>query len=250
MSKHGPQSRALLQEHEPEAIRSRLEKPPPQSYFASAVLGGIDGCVTTFAIVAGAVGANFSASVAMVLGAANLVADGFSMAVSNYESVDAQRQQAEALRQREYDHIDQIPEGEREEIRQIFESKGFSGDILEGIVATITGNRKLWVETMLSEEHGLSKHLPKPFASSLVIFAAFVAVGGLPLIPFLFQSLSLHNKFAISIVLASCVFMTIGGLKGLRSDRAVFRGVMQTLLIGMCAAGLAFVSAYLLRQII
>jgi VIT1/CCC1 family predicted Fe2+/Mn2+ transporter len=53
-------------------------------YLPDAVLGGVDGCVTTFAVAAGAVGSGFPAFVIVVLGLANLVADGFSMAASNY----------------------------------------------------------------------------------------------------------------------------------------------------------------------
>jgi VIT1/CCC1 family predicted Fe2+/Mn2+ transporter len=50
------------------------------------VYGSIDGTVTTFAVVAGAIGAGLSSAIILILGFANLFADGFSMAVSNYMS--------------------------------------------------------------------------------------------------------------------------------------------------------------------
>ena len=79
----------LADEHRPEAIRERLKMPAKQNSISDAVLGGVDGCVTTFAVVSGVVGAGLATPVALVLGFSNLIADGFSMAVSNYESIKA-----------------------------------------------------------------------------------------------------------------------------------------------------------------
>ncbi len=56
------------------------------------VYGGMDGAVTTFAIVTGAAGANFSSKVILILGLANVFADGFSMAVGAYLSEKADQQ--------------------------------------------------------------------------------------------------------------------------------------------------------------
>jgi hypothetical protein len=85
----------LEPEHRPEAVRRRLAERRGQSYLGDAVLGGIDGCVTTFAVVAGAVGGGFPGLVVIVLGFANLLADGFSMAVSNYQGTKSQRERVE-----------------------------------------------------------------------------------------------------------------------------------------------------------
>ena len=136
-------------EHHPHAIQARLLAPRRASYLGDAVLGGIDGCVTTFAVVAGAIGAGFSGMVVIILGVANVFADGLSMAVSNYLSTRSQHEELELARLEEERHIKEFPEGEREEIRQIFATKGFSGDTLERIVDTVTQNRQLWVDTML-----------------------------------------------------------------------------------------------------
>ncbi len=81
--------------HAPEAIRRRLARGPTVSYLRDWVYGGIDGTVTTFAVVAGSIGADFSAKVMLILGTANLPADGFSMAAANYS---AHRADAEAYR--------------------------------------------------------------------------------------------------------------------------------------------------------
>ncbi len=216
---------------------------------SDAVLGGIDGCVTTFALVSGAVGAGFSATVAVVLGLANLLADGFSMAVSNYEAIRAQGEHADALRRQEHDHIERIPDGEREEVRQIFAGKGFSGDTLETIVETICRDRTLWVDTMLQEEHGVALGAMHPWRSAITTFAAFVAVGLIPLLPLFVPAWPAAVQFGLSAALAALMFLLIGMLKSLVFGRSVWRSGLTTLATGSVAAALAFFTGYLLRML-
>ena len=124
--------------HSREEIRKRLSASPRQSYLRDWVYGGIDGAVTTFAVAAGVAGANLSPRIVLILGFANLLADGFSMAVANYSSSKTEREQYERLVAIERKHIAAVPDGEREEIRQIFAKKGFQGEELENVVKTIT----------------------------------------------------------------------------------------------------------------
>lgn len=246
-------SDALLREHQPRAIARRLDGPYRVSVLPDAILGAIDGCVTTFAIVAGATGAGFSATVALVLGGANLVADGFSMAISNFEAARAQRDHANKLRQQEQEHIAAIPEGEREEVRQIYRRKGFNGPLLEDVVKTISDNKALWIETMLREEHGLAGSTPQPFRSALATFSAFVLVGIFPLLPFAFDALGIyspgHSLFAWSAALAALMFFLVGMLKSALLGLPIWRSATQTLISGGTAAALAFFSGYVLRQV-
>lgn len=237
----------LLADHRPEAIRARLRQPPPAGTVSHAVLGGIDGCVTTFAVVSGAVGAGFAPVVALVLGFANLIADGFSMAVSNYEAIRAERERADSLRAIEREHIERVPAGEREEIRQIFRAKGFGGDTLETIVDTISGDRQLWVDTMLVEEHGIQPRTDRPLRAAATTLAAFVSVGAVPLLPLLVPALDMQRQFALSTALAALMFFAIGALKSRVVARPLLRAGLGTLFTGGTAAALAFAVGYLLR---
>ncbi|MFQ5670054.1 MAG: VIT1/CCC1 transporter family protein [Acidobacteriota bacterium] len=238
--------RDLQAEHHPDAIRRRLETRARHSYLGDAVLGGIDGCVTTFAVVAGCAGGGFPATVAIVLGFANLLADGFSMAVSNYQATRSRIELIEHARRREERHIDEVPEGEREEIRQIFSLKGFRGGVLETIVKTITADRQIWVDTMLKEELGLQPEGPHPLRASAATFGAFLAVGLIPLLPYLLLDPGHAWTFTTSSILTASAFLGIGMVKGRILHRSVARSGLGTLLAGSAAAVLAFgVGAFL-----
>lgn len=230
----------LREEHRPGAIRERLRQPTGASYLGDAVLGGIDGCVTTFAIVAGAWGAGFPRPVVLILGVANLVADGFSMAVSNFLSTRSRQEEVEQKRREEEQHIDSVPEGEREEIRQIFAAKGFAEETLERIVETVTADRSLWVKTMLTEEHGLQPVGHVPWRSGLATFVAFAAVGLVPLLSFLVPGMAVGQRFIFSTVATGLAFASVGVVKGLVLNRPIWRSGFETLLMGGAAAVLAY----------
>lgn len=239
--------RDLLAEHRPEAIRARLRKPVRTDLLAHAVLGGIDGCVTTFAVVSGAVGAGFAPVVALVLGFANLLADGFSMAVSNYEALRTASERVESLRASEREHIERVPAGEREEIRQLFRAKGFDGATLEAIVDTLSSDRELWLDTMLAEEHHVQPQVERPLRAAATTLVAFIGVGTVPLLPFLLPAMVVSHRFAASALLAAVMFFAIGALKSRALAQPVLRAGLTTLLTGGTAAALAFGVGWVLR---
>ena len=116
-----------------------------QEYIGEFIYGGIDGSVTTFAVVAGAAGANLDSAVVIILGFANLFADGFAMSVGSYLSTKSEKQNYEKHKAIEYWEVDHLPEKEREEIREIYQAKGFEGELLEQVVDKITEDKDRWV---------------------------------------------------------------------------------------------------------
>lgn len=235
--------------HTAAAVKQRIGQPQRHSYAGDAVLGGIDGCITTFAVVAGGVGAGFNPVVVAVLGCANLVADGFSMAISNYQNVKSRAEVIDKTRREEARHIAAVPEGEREEIRRIFKNKGFTGEVLEKIVATITADENRWIDTMLTEEHGLPLSTPKPATAAFVTFLAFLLVGIVPLLPFFLTALPLVKAASLSAVLTLTSFFSIGVLKGRAMQRPRLRAGLETMLTGGAAAGLAYAVGFLLSRV-
>jgi vacuolar iron transporter family protein len=239
---------SLRADHHPERIAARLAADRRHSYLGDAVLGSIDGCVTTFAVVSGVVGASLSPAIALILGLANLFADGFSMAVSNYQGTKSEREHVEQARQEEIRHIEEIPEGEREEVRQIFQQKGFDGETLELVVDVITRDRKRWVDTMITEELGLQLDGPSPLRAAVVTFGGFLAAGALPLVPFAL-GLPPERTFTLSAILAGVTFFGIGLIKGRVLGRSALRAGLETLLTGGGAAILAYLVGTWLRDL-
>ncbi len=238
--------------HAPHAIAERLEKGPPANYLRDWVFGGIDGAVTTFAIVAGVAGAQLSTPVILILGAANLLADGFSMAAGNYSGVKAEKDDYERLREMEIRHIAVAPEGEREEIRQIFASKGFEGKDLDRAVEIITASHERWVRVMLEEEHGAPKVDRSPMKAGVITFIAFFLCGAVPLIPFLFGGslLADGNALFVATAMTGATFFGIGTLKAKWSTAPWWASGLETFAIGIVAAGVAYGVGALLRGLV
>jgi VIT1/CCC1 family predicted Fe2+/Mn2+ transporter len=205
--------------------------------------------VTTFAIVAGAAGAGLSNGVVLVLGLANVLADGVSMAAGNYLKARAELQLLEQFRRVEERHIDRIPHGEREEVRQIYLAKGFSGEILDHIVQVITEDRQRWVNTMLTDELGLQLQPASPWKAALATLSAFILAGFVPLIPTLIvMSGEATDSFVASSVLTAITFFVIGMIRGRIVDGRPLASGVETPLIGGTAAVVAFLVGRILQE--
>ena len=231
----------LEKDHTREAIATRLVAAAEHSYLGDFILGAIDGAVTTFAVVAAAAGAGLSSSIAIMLGLANILADGFSMGVSNYSRAKADQQIVDRARRIEEEHIQMVPHGEREEVRQIFAAKGFEGEVLEEIVSGITQDRQQWVDMMLTEELGLRLETPVPVRAGLTTFTAFVMAGIIPLFPLLFSSfMTPAMTYGASAASTGAAFFLIGLIKGWRIKKPWIVSGLETLGVGGAAALLAF----------
>ena len=224
-------------EHSPEAIKKRLAAGPRLSYLRDWIYGGIDGAVTTFAVVAGVVGAQLSTKIILIIGLANILADGFSMAAGNYLATKSEQDEIERLVAVEKRHIERFPEGEREEVRQIFKEKGFEGEDLRRVVELMTADKERWVRTMITEEYGLPQQVRSARVAAASTFSAFVVCGLAPLLPYLVGA---RNSFALSAVVTAAVFFAIGSVKSKWSMAPWWRSGLETLLIGSAAAALAY----------
>jgi VIT1/CCC1 family predicted Fe2+/Mn2+ transporter len=217
-------------------------------HFDDFIYGSIDGAVTTFAIVAGVMGASLPSVIILILGFANLFADGFSMAAANYQASKARNEFIEMKRKQEEWEIDNLEEQERDEIRDIYREKGFKDELLEDVVRIITSRRKVWVDTMMKEELGLIEDEKNPIDSSISTFVGFNLIGLIPLIPFMvFMAIGIElnsEAFVYSIVSVLTAFFLVGMIKGKIVKKSMMRSGVNTLIIGGIAAVVAYVVGY------
>ena len=223
-------------------------------HFDDFIYGSIDGAVTTFAIVAGVVGASLPPVIILILGFANLFADGFSMAAANYQASKARNEYIEMKRKQEEWEIDNLEDQEKEEIREIYVKKGFKDELLEEVVRIITSRRKVWVDTMMKEELGLIEDDKRPLDSSISTFVGFNMIGLIPLLPFMiFTAMGIDpnsDAFTFSIIFVASAFFLVGMIKGKIVKKSKIKSGLYTLIIGGIAAMVAYGVGYGLNFLI
>lgn len=214
-----------------------------QSYLGEFVYGGIDGSITTFAVVAGAYGADLSAAIVLILGFANLLADGLSMSIGAYLSAKTDREAFEKHKAVEYWEVEHVPEREREEVREIYAAKGFQGEQLEMIVKVITSDRDRWVDEMMKNELEMVEETRSPFYIGLATFISFLFVGFIPLAVFVWEYLRgvpMEQNFLIASLLTFLAFVLVGFLKAYMNNTSRWKGILETVLLGGVAAVVAY----------
>lgn len=217
------------------------------------VYGSVDGIITTFAVVSGVVGAALPLTVILILGFANLFADGLSMSIGNYLSVKSEQELYYKERAREEEEIKKTPKSEVKDIERIFKKKGFKGDLLNKIINVITNNKKIWVDTMMCEEIGLIIDKVNPLKSAIVTFFSFIIMGFIPLITFIigmFIPGFNESAFIISSIITLIALFSVGAIKGVIIKRKWFFSGSQTMIIGGLAAITSFIVGFLIKGIV
>jgi len=218
-------------------------------YIGDLVFGALDGIITTFAVLAGVAGASLSSSVVLILGFVNLFGDGSSMALGNYLSTKSEQQYGERERKREEWEIEQIPDGEREEIKQIYRKKGFKGKDLEKAVEIITSDKRTWVDTMMLEELNTMLEEKSPSRSGLATFAAFVTVGFVPLLAYVAALLAPALRpatFPIAVAMTFIAIFVVGSARSYVTGKPWWKAGIEMTLVGGAAASVAYLVGRLL----
>jgi len=180
------------------------------------VYGGIDGAVTTFAVVAGVEGAALSSGIILILGFANLLADGFSMATGKYLSDKAEKEHYEKIRNLEFQHLKERRDIEIQEIRDILSNYGFKGKDLDRATEIIISNPEGWVDLMMKNEFNMIYEKINPIKGAIATFTSFILIGLIPLMTYIFKPLlNLNEQKTFIITSISTIFalFIVGAVK-------------------------------------
>ena len=237
--------------------RKRIESEPWHDLvrgrrIKDVIYASSDGIVTTFAVVAGATGAMLSSTIIIILGFANLLADGFSMAIGDYLGTKSEIEYFKKEKEREAWEVEHIPDAEREEVRWIFRKKGLIPQFADKLVEIITSDKKVWTEFMMTEELGLvSEEKSSPFKAALATFSAFIAAGFMPLLFFaLSYAFVITNTFTLSVITTAVSLFIVGTLRARVTRRNWLRSSLEVLAGGGAAAIVAYLIGFLLRALV
>ncbi len=216
------------------------------SSLADIILGGQDGLVNVLGVILGIAAATSDSYLVLVAGLAATFAESVSMGAVAYTSTLAEADFYESEREREYRHIQDVPHLEEEEIRQIYEEKGFRGPLLERIVKTITANEDVWVAVMMAEEHQLTP-VNRQHALRSALIVGFAAIVGslIPLVPFLFLSVSL--SIWVSILISALVLFVVGAYKARVTVGKPGKSGLEMAIIGTLSALVGYAVGALLK---
>lgn len=227
------------------ASRSAEEKHRHETgqYIKSAVYGGLDGIVTTFAVVAGVAGASLGAGVVLILGFANLIADGLSMAIGDYISTKSEQEHQQSERRREEWEVEHFPEGEKRELVELYVEKGMPVEDARAMVDILAKHPKAWVDVMMTEELGMIVDEESPLKGALVTFFSFALFGLVPLLPslffFLVPSLQMNTFLVASLATAATLF-ALGAARVRITGQNWIKSGLEMLLVGGIAAAAAY----------
>ncbi len=221
---------------EPRHIEPHLNE---SSAMRDFVFGFGDGVNTSLGIAAGVGGANVSSDIIILAALVAMFTGAKAMAVQNYLAVKSQRELLNSEIKREIWEIENRPEDERQEIEDIYKAKGFSGKELEMIVNKITSDKKVWLDTMLTEELNLNLEIVgHPLKSALRMFGSFLVGGILPIIPFFFADGFTPLFIAIGISLSTSFI--VGAVKSKMAQTSIIKGGIEMAGLGTGIALIGF----------
>jgi len=209
------------------------------NWLRDVILGGQDGLVNILGIILGVIAAGGSTTVLLVTGIAAAITESISMGAVGYTSTASERDYYIAERERERREIEADPEAERDEVRSIYAAKGFSGELLDQVVDTITSNRDRWLETEMNEElHLQPVETPDILRSAVVITIATLIGHLIPLVPFML--LERGAALVTAFVVSALVLFGVGAYTAMSLVGDWRISGLRMLIIGLGAAAIGY----------
>jgi len=226
-------------------------------YIQSVVFGGLDGIITTFAVVAAAAGSKLSQGTIFIIGFANLIADAIGMGIGDFLSSKAENDHAHSERKREKWEIDNVPEIEQKEMIDIYMAKGLPEEDAKRVVALLFESKEAFLDIMMIEELGMmpSEATSSPWKSALITFTSFIILGGLPMLPYLAsgkynERASTNAVFWSSVALFVVCLYILGAIKGKITGKRWWLTGLTMLINGGITTTIAYLIGFSLGHLI
>ncbi len=214
------------------------------------VYGGIDGIITTFAVVAGFTGATMISAdndaavipvtIVLVFGLANLFADGFSMGVGDFLSSRAEKKLFEGERGKEIIEIQENEKFEYDETVFILTENGFDKSDAIALTDIYKKNPEFWVDFMMRYELNMAHPNESLVRGAFITFISFIVFGAVPLLPYIFEIPLFDNEFIMASIFAAIALAVLGIIRAKFTKECIIRSVIEIVGLGMSAAFIAY----------
>ena len=221
-------------------------------YIKSMVYGGLDGIITTFAVVSGVAGASLSFRVVIILGFSNLLADGFSMAVGDYLSTKSENEYMDGIKRQQKEEFSLNSDHEVDEMIDSFKKEGLTTDDAKKISYTLSKYPEPFLQHKMAAEYGREETEEEPMKNALVTFFSFFLFGLIPLLAYvasMFFPFMLENAFIGASILTGVTLFCLGAVKSHITHSSWIKSGLEMLAIGGLAAVAAYIIGYLLGAI-
>lgn len=230
-------------------MKSKAKQFQGGEYIKSMVYGGLDGIITTFAVVSGVAGASLSLKIVIILGFSNLLADGFSMAVGDYLSSKSEKEYQEGITHQTKIAIKNNYQEEVHKMTHAYEVEGLSKEDAEIIAVTLAKYETPFVNQLSSQAYGNNHKEEDPIKNALVTFFSFFVFGLVPLLAYIlstFIPFLLENAFLLASILTGTTLFTLGAVKSRITQSNWMRSGMEMLTVGGLAAVVAYLVGFVL----
>jgi len=224
-------------------------------YISAIVFGGLDGIITTFAIVSAAAASHLTRSVILIIGFANILGDAVGMAVGDYVSTKAEMDHAVAAKTKEERNITHRQQEEKLSLIEVYVSKGLSRSDAERVVAILSENSEVFLEAIMVEKLGFLSETGEEGAlkEAGITFGAFMVFGGLPLLAYICGGNystpgGFDGVYGASVALFAIALFTLGAIKGKIGKKRWWMSGLTMLLNGAITTALSYVLGYFLNE--
>ena len=224
--------------HGSQELRARLR---------DAVFGTQDGLISTVGALTGIAAGTHDGETVVIAGFVIVAVESLSMAAGSYLSSKSQQQYLDRMLREEEEEIRTEPEKERQEIFEMYRSRGYANEEIEIIARRLMSDPKLLLEDMAHKELGIYPgSMEEPLGNAIVMGATYIMGGLVPMLPYLF--LPIEAAMPVSVIGTLTALFLFGGLKGRVVKQSWWRSGLEMLTIAGLAALIGFVIGRLVDQ--